>query len=43
MAILFQHYTENICFFNLSAGGLCDWGILLLISLGRVVILYVII
>ena len=34
MAVLFRQYTENICFFSkLSAGGLCDWGILLVISL----------
>ncbi|WP_302551763.1 hypothetical protein, partial [uncultured Bilophila sp.] len=34
MVALFQQYTENICFFsNLSAGGLCDWGILLVIPL----------
>ena len=34
MVVLFQQYIENICFsFNLSAGGLCDWGILLVISL----------
>ncbi|WP_308770639.1 hypothetical protein [uncultured Bilophila sp.] len=31
---LFRQYTENICFFSkFSAGGLCDWGILLVISL----------
>jgi len=31
---LFRQYTENICFFSkFSAGGLCDWGILLIISL----------
>ena len=30
MVALFQQYTENICFFSKqSAGGLCDWGILL--------------
>ena len=34
MVVLFQQYTENICFFsNVSAGGLRDWGILLVISL----------
>ena len=34
MVVLFQQYTENICFFSkISAGGLCDWGILLVISL----------
>jgi len=34
MVVLFQQYTENICFFSkFSAGGLCDWGILLVISL----------
>ncbi|WP_337432041.1 hypothetical protein [Bilophila sp.] len=34
MVVLFQQYTENICFFSkLSAGGLCDWGILLVIPL----------
>ncbi|WP_302551355.1 hypothetical protein [uncultured Bilophila sp.] len=34
MVVLFQQYTENICFFsNFSAGGFCDWGILLAISL----------
>ena len=27
MVVFFQQYIENICFFfNLSAGGLCDWG-----------------
>ena len=32
MVVLFQQYIENICFLsNLSAGGLCDWGILLVI------------
>ena len=34
MVVLFQQYTENICFFSkISAVGLCDWGILLVISL----------
>ena len=34
MAVLFRQYTENICLFSkFSAGGLCDWGILLVISL----------
>ena len=34
MVALFQQYTENICFFSkYSAGGLCDWGILLVIPL----------
>ena len=34
MVVLFQQYTENIYFFsNISAGGLRDWGILLVISL----------
>ena len=34
MVVLFQQYTENICFFSkFSAGGRCDWGILLVISL----------
>ena len=34
MVVLFQQYTENICFFSrYSAGGLCDWGILLVIPL----------
>ena len=34
MVVLFQQYTENICFFsNVSTGGLRDWGILLVISL----------
>ena len=34
MVVLFQQYTENICFFSkFSAGGLCDWGIFLVISL----------
>ena len=34
MVVLFQQYTEKICFFSkFSAGGLCDWGILLVISL----------
>ena len=34
MVVLFQQYTENICLFSeFSAGGLCDWGILLVISL----------
>ena len=34
MVVLFHQYTENICFFSkLSAGGLCDWGILLVIPL----------
>ena len=34
MAVLFLQYTENICFLSkFSAGGLCDWGILLVISL----------
>ena len=34
MVVLFQQYTENICFFSkFSAGGFCDWGILLVISL----------
>jgi len=34
MVVLFQQYTENICFFSeFSAGGLCGWGILLVISL----------
>ena len=34
MVVLFQQYTENICFFSkFSADGLCDWGILLVIPL----------
>ncbi|WP_308771818.1 hypothetical protein [uncultured Bilophila sp.] len=34
MVVLFHQYTENTRFFsNLSADGLCDWGILLVISL----------
>ena len=34
MVALFQQYTENICFFSrYSVGGLCDWGILLVIPL----------
>ncbi|WP_302553525.1 hypothetical protein [uncultured Bilophila sp.] len=34
MVVLFQQYTENIYFFSkFSAGGLCGWGILLVISL----------
>ena len=32
--LLFRQCAENICFFSrFSAGGLCDWGILLIISL----------
>jgi len=34
MVVLFQQCAEKICFFSkFSAGGLCDWGILLVISL----------
>ena len=34
MVVLFQQYAEKICFFSkFSAGGLCDWGIFLVISL----------
>ena len=34
MAVLFRQYTENICFLSkISTGGLCDWGILLVIYL----------
>ena len=34
MVVLFYQYTENThFFFNLSAGGFCDWGILSVISL----------
>ena len=34
MVVLFHQYTENTRFFSyLSADGLCDWGILLVISL----------
>ena len=34
MVVLFYQYTENTCFFSsFPAGGLCGWGILLVISL----------
>ena len=34
MVVFVHQYTENICFFSkFSTGGLCGWGILLVISL----------